>query len=305
MVDSSQTRLAYIAESTYGTTPATPTFKNLRFTSEAFKPGIQYVSSNEIRADRNVPDLTQVGSDAGGSFGIELSYGSFDDLLEALLCGTWSTNILVNGVTDRSFTFEKFFEAGATDQYHRYTGAKVNTMSLEARAQQMVTGSFGVMAKGLTSAQTIISGATYTAANTNPVINAAANFANLAMTGVTSPSIMGIRLDMTNNMRQQPVVGSIQSKGIGTGRFVVTGEIEAYFDNAQMLDLYLNNTSTDLTFDLGGASSLKYRFFLPKIKFSDADITAGGNDQDVMAKLPFQAIYDTTTAGSIKITRTP
>lgn len=305
MVDSSQTRLSYIAEVTEGVTPATPAFKNLRFTGESFKAGVQYTSSNEIRPDRNVPDLTQVGSNAGGGFNFELSYASFDDMLEALLCSTWATNVLVNGVTNKSFTFEKFFEAGTTDQWQRFTGARVNSMSLNVSSGEMVTGSFDVMARGMSSAQAAIAGAAYTAANTNPVINAATNFANLSMTGVTSPAITGLKLNITNNLRQQPVVGSVQSRGIGAGRFNVTGEIEAYFDNNQLLDLYLGNASTDLTFDLGGVSTQKYRFFIPKLKFSDCEITAGANDQDVMCKMPFQAIFDTTTAGSMKITRTP
>lgn len=305
MVDSSQSRLSYIAETVEGTTPATPAFKNIRFTDENFKPAIQYTTSNEIRPDRNVPDLTPVSSNAGGSFGIELSYGSFDDFLEALLCGTWASNVLINGTATKAFTIEKTFEAGTTDQYHRYSGARVNTLSLNVRASEMVTGSFGLLARGMTSAQAIIAGATYTAANTNPVINATSNFAALVMTGVTSPAIMGLKIDITNNLRQQPVVGSLSSKGIGTGRFVVTGEIEAYFENAQMLDMYIGNTATDLTFELGGASTQKYQIKIPKLKFSDAEIIAGGNDQDVMCKMPFQAIFDSTTVASIKITRTP
>ena len=66
MTDSSQTRLAAITEVTYGTTPATPVFKKLRMTGESLSPSIQYVSSNEIRSDRNVADMTRVGQEAGG-----------------------------------------------------------------------------------------------------------------------------------------------------------------------------------------------------------------------------------------------
>lgn len=305
MVDSSQTRLSAIPEVTYGVTPATPVFKNIRFTDEDLDAKIQYVSSNEIRSDANVSDLTQVGSDAGGGFGFELSYASFDDYLEALLRGTWASNILVNGVTDRSFTIEKFFEAGATDQYQRYIGCRFDTLSLNIESNQKVTGKFGVMAKGMTSAQAIIAGATYTASNTNPIINAAANFASLTMTGVSSPAIKSIGLEIKNNMRQQPVVGSIQSKGIGTGRFEVNGTMRMYFENNAALDLYLQNTSTDLSFVLGGVSTLKYTIQLPKLKFTAFKVVAGANDTDVIADISFQAYYDATTLGTMKITRTP
>ena len=304
MVDSSQTRLAYIAESAYGTTPTTPAFLNQRFVSESLNANIENVVSNEIRADRNVTDLIQVGADGGGSVDFELSYGSFDDWLESLMFSTWSTNVLKNGNTQKSFTIEKTFEGGATDQYHRFTGCVANSLSLAIQAKQVVTGSFEFLCKGSTAAQAIISGATYTAANSNPVINAAANFASLAMTSVTSPELMSLNLKITNNLRRQAVVGSIDARGIGTGRFEVTGEAVMYFTNASAYDLFLAGTATDLTFALGGASSKKYLFELANIKFEKGEIVAGGNDQDVMAKMSFRALFDGTD-NTLKITRTP
>ena len=61
MTDSSQTRLAYIEESTWGTTPATPTMLEMRFTGESITPNIETIVSDEIRSDRNVTDLIQTG----------------------------------------------------------------------------------------------------------------------------------------------------------------------------------------------------------------------------------------------------
>ena len=94
MVDSSQTRLASIEEVTYGVTPATPTFLEQRFTSEGLNANIENVVSNEIRSDRNVSDLVQVGANAGGNVDFELSYGSFDEWLESLMFSTWASDVL-------------------------------------------------------------------------------------------------------------------------------------------------------------------------------------------------------------------
>lgn len=305
MSDSSQTRLGSIVEATYGVTPATPAFQVMRMTGESLNPALQYISSNEIRADRNIPDLTLVGSDAAGAVNFELSYGTFDSWLESLMFSTFSTNVLKNGIIRKSHTLEKTFEAGTTDQFHRYIGAVANTMSLNVAAKQQVTGSFGFMCKSMSSAQAIIAGATYVAPNSNPVINAANNFANLLITGVTSPQITALTLNVNNNMRQQPVVGQVANKGISAGRFMVSGTLDAYFETNDMLDLYLNNTAADLTFDIGGVSTLKYQFDLGKIKFNSAEIVAGGNDQDVMARMGFQALYSSSDASSLTITRTP
>ena len=237
MTDSSQTRLAYIAETVVGTTPTTPGFTEARFTAEGLNANIENVVSNEIRSDRNIPDLVQVGQSAGGTVDFELSYGSFDDWLESLLFNTWSTNVLKNGTSLKTFTLEKTFEAGATDQYHRFTGAAVDNMSLAVQAGQIVTGGFEFLATGFDTAQAAIASSTYTGANTNPVINAASNFANLAITGVTSPQLMTLNLNISNNLRLQRQIGSLDARGIGSGRFDVTGDLTAYFENAEKLIL--------------------------------------------------------------------
>lgn len=303
MTDSSQTRLGYIAEVTYGTTPATPAFQEARFTGESLNANRETTTSNEIRADRNVTDVIQTGQNAGGAVDIELSYGSFDDFLESLMHSTWAANVLKNGSTQKSFSMEKTFEAGATDQYHRFTGAVANGLSLSIQAGQLVTGSFDFLAKGSSTAQAIIAGATYTAPNTNDVINAAASFSALGVTGVTSPEITALNLNITNNLRQQRVVGSLDSRGIGTGRFEVTGDFTAYFANEELYDLFLAGTATDLTFKLGGASSKNYVFAMDKIKFESGEIIAGGNDQDVLANMTFRAIFEEND-NTLKVTRT-
>ncbi len=304
MVNSSQTRLAYINEVTYGVTPATPVFLNQRFVSENLNANIENTVSNEIRADRNTTDLIQVGADGGGSIDIELSYGSFDLWLESLMYGVWTTNVLKNGNTQKSFTIEKTFETGATDQFHRFTGCIANSLSLSMQAKQVVTGSFEFIAKGATTGQAIISGATYTAANTNPVINAAVNFAALTMSGVTSPELTSISLNITNNLRRQAILGSLDARGIGTGRFEVTGEVMAYFTNQSMYDLFLAGTASTLVFSLGGVSTKKYLFEMANIKFETGEVVAGGNDQDLIAKMSFRALFDGTD-NTLKITRTP
>jgi hypothetical protein len=305
MVDSSRTRLAYVAESAWGTTPTTPTMLIQRFVSENLSPNIQNVISQEIRSDRNIPDLIQVGQDAGGSVDFELSYGSFEDWMESLMFSTWSTNVLKNGTTQKSFTLEKTFENGATDQYHRFAGAVANTLSLNMQVGQIVTGSFGFLCKNMTVAQSAIAGSSYTAVNSNPVINAAANFASLTMTGVTGPELTALTMNITNNLANQAVIGSLASRGIRTGRFEVTGEMTAYFETAEAMDLFLAGTGADLSFNIGGASTLKYQFDVGTLKFENAQIVAGGNDQDVMVQLTYRGLYDSSDAATLKITRTP
>lgn len=88
---SNRVALRQVAESTWGTTPATPTFDAVRFTSESLNYNADFITSEEIRADRMTPDTIQVSSQAGGDINGEWSYATYDDFIEAALYGTWTT----------------------------------------------------------------------------------------------------------------------------------------------------------------------------------------------------------------------
>lgn len=301
--DTSSVQLAYIAETEWGTTPTTPTFAMARVTSETLDGQINTVVSQELAADRNVRDVVPVSGSAGGGFAFELSYGTFDALMEAVLSGTWSVgDELVNGVAEKSFTIEKKLMAG---EYIRYTGMRPNTMNLSMTAEQLITGNFDFVGKGSARATALISGATYGDPTTADVMSASDDFASLSITGVSgdAPSIRSLTLDITNNLRPIVVAGSREAAGVGKGRFEVTGSIEAYFSSGVLYNAFVNNTALALSFNLGSTSTKIYTISLPKVKLESASITAGGLDQDLMTSLTWRGLYDDTLEGTMKITR--
>src|SRR6185295_9766640 len=80
MSDSNRVNVAYVKETTYGVTPSgPPTLKNLRFTSESLAQENTTVTSQEIRADRQVADLLRTGISVPGDLNFEFSYGAFDE----------------------------------------------------------------------------------------------------------------------------------------------------------------------------------------------------------------------------------
>lgn len=94
MTDSNQTQLAYVEEVTIGTTPGSPSMRLIRFTGESLAHNITNVQSNEIRTDRMVTDLVQVGAVNAGSINWELSFPLtrtfFSDFLESALYNAWT-----------------------------------------------------------------------------------------------------------------------------------------------------------------------------------------------------------------------
>src|ERR1700680_490269 len=89
---SSRSKTGYVAESTIGTTPATPAIKNLRVTSSPLALTPTRVTSNEIRADRQIPAQILTKLEAGGNVGAELSFQTPDDMLAGALQSSWTNN---------------------------------------------------------------------------------------------------------------------------------------------------------------------------------------------------------------------
>lgn len=303
IANASEVQLSYVPETTWGTTPSTPTFQILRFTRESLKLLRESVVSSEMRADRNVTDQILVSGGASGGIGIELSYGTFDDLLESLLQNTWSTNILKNGITKKSFTFEKKIELGTTDQYFRFTGMMVDSLKISVKAKEIVSGEFSLVGKGGALAQTPISGATYTNPTTEKVMSASADFASLSVGGVTTLNVQGLDLEIRNSLRPVDVAGSMERAGIGSGRFEVSGSLDVYFESNTAYDMFLAGNAVALSFVLGSTTLKKYRFDIGSLKFGDAEVFAEGADGDMMCRMSFNGIYNSGDAATLKITR--
>jgi len=81
----------YVAEVTFGTTPASPALQELRLTDESLNYNIEFERSNELRADRATTDTILVGASADGSINGEFSYSTWDDFIESALFSTWQT----------------------------------------------------------------------------------------------------------------------------------------------------------------------------------------------------------------------
>lgn len=105
MSNTNRVALGLVPEVTFGTTPATPAFESLRVTSPNLTYTPRTITSNEIRADRQITDLILVGAENAGTIGFEVSFGALDTVIEALLFGTWTNKpSKVNLTADSAIT---------------------------------------------------------------------------------------------------------------------------------------------------------------------------------------------------------
>ncbi len=142
MADGSRHSLRMVAESTYGTTPTTPVFDIIRHTGTTLGLSKEGVQSEEIRDDRQITDFRHGARQVGGDINIELSYGSFDVILEALLGGTWTPKATITATT---------LSALASDNSYNDSGSGFVAAGFEVGDDVVVTGFTGDIDNNITS----------------------------------------------------------------------------------------------------------------------------------------------------------
>lgn len=304
MANGSRHSMRIVAEATYGVTPATPAFKPVRITGTTLGLSKESLQSEEIREDRQIADFRQGSNAVAGDISVEVSYTSFDDILEGLLCGTWTDNVLKAGILRRSFTVERFFAdiAPADKPYHRFTGVEFNTLELSITANAMVTATFGAVGQGMATAVAALAGATYALPTTTSPMDSFTG--TLKEAGVPIAVVTEITINLENGIEPRYVVGSKQSIQPSIGRSNCTGTLTAFFENSTLLDKFINETESSLEFELPDAAGNKLMVTLPRIKYSGGQPDVAGEGPVTLA-MPFQALLDSVTLSNIIITRDP
>jgi len=388
--DSSRALLSYLEEVTFGVTPASA-LKELRYTGESINHNTESTESQEIRSDRQVPDLVRTAISAGGDVNLELSYNGHDDLLAGAFMDGWdaavaktaqsidisgssgqtatftdaatasafanvvpgmwlnfsgfsnssndgyvrcdsktSDNVIVVsgksftdesgetdiafdndgfikvGTTKKSFTLEKEFPDanGGSGEFISFPGCRVSQLELSVAVGSILTGRFGFLGlKGVPAAATVGTGARVAAA-TKEVMNSIDNVTGIRQAAAASTlEIRSFGVTLNNNLRPQQAIGSDEAFGIGLGRALATGTMTAYFETRDLLEEYTNFTVSDFSFRLVDSAGNVYVLDMPRMKFSQGNVVAGGIDQDVMAEMAFTAYRNPTLGETLTLTK--
>lgn len=303
MADGARHSMAFVAESAYGTTPTTPTFTPVRHKSASLGLKKGSIESEEIRGDRQISDYRHGTEQVNGDIEVELSYGSFDTLLEACLGGTWTTNVLRAGTTRRSFTFERrFADMSSSSQYHRFTGVEIASLKLSVTPDKVVGLNFGLVGQAMSLSNTAISGATYSATSTTMPITGFGG--SITEGGSAIAVITEIQLTLENGIEPRYVVGSAQTIRPAIGRSKCTGQITCYFEDVSLLNKFINETESSLYFELQDTAGNEYQINLPRIKYTGGQPDVKG-EGPITISLPFQALYASGSTSQIVVTRVP
>lgn len=105
LASSTRQQLRYIAEATWGTTPASGNSTELRMTGQSLDYQLNKDYSKEINATRQVRSLSVTKADASGGIDFDFSYKEYDALLAGAFQSSWSTFGTAGVATAANATF--------------------------------------------------------------------------------------------------------------------------------------------------------------------------------------------------------
>lgn len=128
----------------------------------------------------------------------------------------------------------------------------------------------------------------------------------LRVGGETVAVVTGLNVSMNLNPTADPVVGSDLVPEIFLGRANVTGQMTAMFQNATLLNDFINESEIQLLAFLTTTSADDTpcsALYLPRVKLGGADLQTQGEGGQLIT-LPFQALKSTATTASTGIEQT-
>lgn len=287
----------YYVEEVAGAIPATPAWKPIRFVSAGLTPNINQIDTAEMNQYRQQHASRGGTYSVAGDIAVELSFSSFDDLIQAAMQGTWTANVLKIGKVERSFAIlERHTDIGVDYVYH---GCRVSTMAISSPLNAPVGVTFSMMG---TKAEkyTVPVGSTYLPATATDIMITT----NLALTegGVSVAYATEWSVSLDNGMEALFALGSREAFDISNGIAKVTGSMSAYLVDAVLWDKVLDETSTSHVIEFTeGADS--YTLELPKVRYTQGQKQTSGPGA-IIPQYTVSAGYDDVLATTMMITRT-
>jgi len=295
----SRSSLSFIEEATFGTTPI-GNFQNLPFSTHSLNLAKDRLQGNDIQADR-MPRVDRHGNrQVGGDIVVDLRDGEYDTFLESAMMGAWDTTTLKVGTTPKYFTIEDY--AADIDQARLFTGMTVSSMGVSLAPNQMVTTTLSMLGKEMTIGATQ---KTQDASVGASPFDAYSGDLSIGDVGSLSASAIVTAIDFSIDNAFSPtfVIGDASAPCYQYGRATIEGSFTAFFNDATLINRFLNETNSALQVSINDPSGAnEYTFLFPYIKINSADANVGG-PEGRFVECSFVALYDATEATNLKITR--
>lgn len=295
----SSTRISYVKEVTFGTTPGTPDMKILPYSGSTLELTKEAFEDPSIRGDRNVEDFRHGTRSVAGDITFAMRADDYDELIEAALFSSFNTaGIIKNGITPTYLSIE--VATLNTDYFEVYKGCTINTFSISATPNALINGTFGIIGRDKTLASTPLEASPTASSGASPFDGFGGA---VEIDGVPFNSVTAINFQIENNIEQDFVIGSNLAANLSPGRFRVTGTIEAYVENATLMNTFLEETLREISIDLSSSvTGATYTFLFPAVKFNSGSSPVS-TEQSKIQTFNFAALYDTGENAALVITK--
>ncbi len=217
---------------------------------------------------------------------------------------------LLNGIDRQSYFLEEEFGGTTPDDptYQYFSGMVIDGFTLTAAAQSIatvvftfsgLTAEFSDATTSATGFPTDVGGridaATTLATPPVNVLNTSSDVGRIARGGSEISGenfVLEASVEIANNLRQLPAVGTIGAVNIGVGQVSVTGSLNTYFDNADLARAVIDNSESSFDLRLEDNVSRAIVIDNPRIKFSEGAPEVPGKNEDVTINLSYQAIRE-------------
>jgi len=229
---------------------------------------------------------------------------------------------IVNGVAQSSYTIERIYEditSGDSGRCASYGGMMIDTMNITVAPESIITGSFGWIGKSETSLDTETEAVgQHDAANANDPMNSIDNVPKVMegakigddtgtnvfeYTGYVTSNVTGFSITTGNNLRTRMEIGTLGAVSIGSGVCNVSGTITKYYANKNMMEKYLDFTESSLAIITQDTDGNAYVFDFPSVKFTSGQRVAGGQNQDIIADMAWEALMNPVEGITMRIAK--
>lgn len=277
--------------------PATPWIP-LRLISNGLSQTVEELESDEMLPGRHMAESRSGVSSVTGDMEAELTFGTFDILLEAAFHGTWTGNVLTTGSTRRKFAVLKQNEDIGRSQIYR--GCEVGTVTIDCPLQSKIGITFSLI--GTKEEAYVVDPAETFAEPTDTVMMTTFEGSLFeGGTGLNHATALSITLE--NGMEAIYRLFSRDAYDIKLGRINVNGSLSAYIEDDRLKEKYRGETKTALVVTLTDGEN-SYEIAMNRAKLTSSS-EEGTGDDPIIQTYDYRAFNDTTAGSEITITRIP
>lgn len=203
----------------------------------------------------------------------------------------FTSDILRNGVTKRSYTVERSFLGQTVPTHIRQRGFVVGQCDLDIASEVVIKGSFTMMGMRGEVDTTAPLDATPDAASTARFMSSNVHVGQVTEGGanVIGPNwIKNLKISINNNLRMLTAVANLGAVDIAEGDCMISGTMETYFGSAAQFQKMLAGQLGSI-FCPAIIDNQAITFHAPRITLTGGSPSASGKNTDVMLPLTWQA----------------